>query len=297
MIRNLNTLNTFIQVARHLSFTGAAGELHLSQGAVSVQIKQLEEELGFRLFHRRVRKIFLTREGEWLLNEVEPALRKISSAVESIRSRKDARCLTVSTLPSFAAKWLIPRLTVFQQEYPHLTIRVHTSELRADFITDQVDCAIRFGPGKYSGLNATHLADEVFFPVCSPEHRNSSHPVEDPGDIRNYTLLHDTYRLGDCNVSWEHWAQEMEIADLDISQGIHYGQADYAIQGAIAGQGVALARISLVRDDLKSGLLVPVFNRKMRCNFSYYFVHPEEYADSPAIGVFKQWMIRRMAEN
>ncbi len=294
MIQNLGALATFIQVSRQLSFTKAAKLLHLSQGAVSVQIKQLEAELGFKLFHRRVRKIYLTREGEWLLNEVEPAFKKIMSSIESIRSKRESGRLTVSTLPSFAAKWLIPRITKFQQEYPEMIIRVHTSESRANFIADQIDCAIRFGLGKYSGMNATHLKDEIYFPVCHPNLRDSKHPLKNPEDIQRFTLLHDTRLLEDSNISWGNWAEEMGVTGLDFSRGMHYDQADYAIQAAIAGQGVALGRISLVENDLKNGLLVPLFDQESKSNFSYYFVHPEEYSDSPAIGLFKQWVIKQM---
>lgn len=294
MMQNLSTLATFVQVAKHMSFTKAAKELYLSQGAVSIQIKLLEEELGFSLFHRKIRKIFLTNEGERLLKVVEPALKKIQVSIESIRSSDELNRLSVSTLSSFATKWLIPRITRLQNEYPELTLKVHTSEKRVDFVSEQIDCAIRFGLGKYPGLNTTHLGDEEFFPVCHPRVRNNKEPFENPKQIRNFILLHDTCNLNGCNVEWEDWADQMGIKEMDLNRGLYFNQADYAIQAAIAGQGVALGRISLVENDLKAGLLVPLFTQRLRSTFSYYFVHPEEYRDSPVLNIFKQWIIRQM---
>jgi LysR family glycine cleavage system transcriptional activator len=294
MIQYLAALPTFIQVAKHLSFTKAAKELFLSQGAVSVQIKQLEKELGFSLFHRKVRKIFLTREGERLLKDIAPALRTIQSSIESIRSTDETNRLTVSTLPSFAAKWLIPKITEFQQENPKFNLKIHTSDKRVDFIAEQIDCAIRYGLGKYPDLHTTHLTDELYFPVCHPDVRGSSQPLTDPQEIRRFRLLHDGRLLESFNISWQSWAAEMGIDDLDFSGGMEYGQCDYAIQAAIAGQGVALGRVSLVEDDLNAGLLVPLFDHKLKSNFSYYFVHPQEYSDNPGMNLFKSWIIEQM---
>ena len=294
MIQNLAVLPTFIQVARHLSFTKAAKDLFLSQGAISVQIKQLEEELGFSLFHRRVRKIFLTQEGERLLKAVEPALRTIQTSIESIRSTDETNRLTVSTLPSFAAKWLIPKITDFQREHPQFTLRVHTSEKKVDFMAEQIDCAIRYGLGKYPDLHTTHLTDEVYFPVCHPSVRNSNQPFSDPKEIRRFPLLHDVTLLETFDINWQGWAKNMGIDDLDLSGGMQYDQSDYAIQAAIAGQGVALGRISLVEDDLKAGLLVPLFDHKLKSKLSYYFVHPEEYSNNPGLNLFKSWIIQKM---
>lgn len=296
MIQNLTALATFVKVSKHLSFTKAAKELYLSQGAVSVQIKQLEEELGFRLFHRKVRKIFLTREGERLLKTVEPALTRIQASIESIRSNDEVNRLTVSTISSFAAKWLIPKISDFQHEYPQLTLRVHTGDKPVDFMADQIDCAIRFGKGKYPGMNTTLLADEIYFPVCHPDLRGSKKPLKNPEDIRRFTLLHDVFSKGGSNLSWENWAESMGIEGLDFNRGIHYDQADYAIQAAIAGQGVALGRMSLVGNDLRGGLLVPLFDHKIKSNFSYYFVYPEEYATNQGINQFKQWITQKMKE-
>ncbi len=294
MIQNLAVLPTFIRVAKHLSFTKAAKDLFLSQGAVSVQIKQLEEELGFSLFHRKVRKIFLTREGERLLKDITPALRTIQTSIESIRSTDETNRLTVSTLPSFAAKWLIPKITEFQQEHPQFTLRVHTGDDKVDFIAEQIDCAIRYGLGKYPDLHTTHLTDEIYFPVCHPDVRGSDQPLTNPEEIRRFRLLHDVRLLETFDISWQDWAEKMGLDDLDLSRGMQYDQCDYAIQGAIAGQGVALGRISLVEDDLKAGLLVPLFDHKLKSNFSYYFVHPEAYSDNPGLNLFKSWIIEQM---
>ncbi len=296
MIRNLELLKPFVIVSKHLSFTKAAKELFLSQAAVSVQIKHLEEELGFKLFHRKARKIYLTQEGEKLLKSVEPALQNIHATIASIKSTDGTYRLTVSTLPSFAAKWLIPNLTNFQQKHPKFALKVHVSNNRVNFFDEQVDCAIRFGLGKYPGLNTTHLADDIYFPVCHPNIRNNYKPFNNPEEIKRFILLHDGSLGNTISISWKLWAENMGVDDLDLKNGNQYDQADHAIQAAIAGQGVALGRFSLVEKDLKNGLLVPLFDSILKSRFSYYFVHPEEYTDNLEMDLFKQWIKNKMKE-
>jgi LysR family glycine cleavage system transcriptional activator len=294
MISNLSALYTFVQVSKHLNFTKAARDLNLTQGAVSIQIKQLEEELGFRLFHRDFRKISLTGEGKELLQVVEPALNHIMTKIESLKSRGLDETLTVSTLPSFAAKWLIPRLLQFQRLYPEIDLRVHTSEQPVDFIIEKVDCAVRYGWGDYPELFVEHIIDEVYFPVYSPDLLQPGKPLQKPEDVHNYPLLHDDYANHTSAFTWKEWAKAMKVSNLDFSRGFQFGQSDYVIQAAIAGQGIALTRISLAADDLKSGLLVPLDKSSVVSDLSYYFVCPPEYRSLPKVKAFREWIMEKM---
>lgn len=291
---NLNALSTFVCVSRHLSFTKAAQELHLTQGAVSIQIKQLEQELGFQLFQRRTRKIFLTPEGMDLLEVVEPALARIQGKIGAIHSRDRDETLTVSTLPSLAAKWLIPRIPKFQTQYPEINLRIHTSDHMVDFFREKVDCSIRYGLGTYPGLSVRHIIDEVFLPVCSPGLIRPEHPLQDPEDIQYYQLLHDDYGIKDYNTTWKEWAEAMGVQHLDVERGLQFGQADFVIQAAIARQGIALARETLIGDDVKAGLLVPLFDSLVSTRYASYFVTPFDFEKKKKVTIFRDWVMENL---
>ena len=211
-----------------------------------------------------------------------------------IKSTDTTDRLSVSTLPSFATKWLIPKLSLFHKINPQLSIRVHTSEDQVDFISQQIDCAVRFGAGHYPGLNVTLLTEDWFFPVCHPSLIKEALPLNDYEAIANFNLLHDVVVACESNVSWQYWAKEVGVDHLDFNRGLFYNQADYAIQAAISAQGVALGRSSLVTDDIQSGLLVPLFNHKIKSSYNYYFVHPHEYAQNQGLVQFRDWIVEQM---
>lgn len=295
MGQNLNALSTFVSVSRHLSFTKAAQELHLTQGAVSIQIKQLEQDLGFQLFRRETRKILLTSEGSELLEVVEPALMRIQAKIDALHRQDEDETLTVSTLPSFAAKWLIPRIPKFQKRYPQINLRIHTCDHMVDFFKEKVDCAIRYGLGTYPGLSVRHLIDEVFLPVCSPDLITPNHPLQNPGDIRHYQLLHDDYGTKDIyNTTWKEWATANGIPQLEVERGLQFGQADFVIQAAIAQQGIALARETLIGDDVKAGLLIPLFDSLVNTKYASYFVTPFEYEKREKVAIFRDWVMENL---
>ena len=295
--QNLNALSTFVWVSRYLSFTKAAEELHLTQGAVSIQIKQLEQELGFKLFRRETRKIILTTEGRELLEVVEPALVRIQAKIDAIHVQDEDETLTVSTLPSFAAKWLIPRIPIFQKQYPEINLRVHTTDHMVDFFKEKVDCAIRYGLGSYPGLSVHYLIDEVFVPVCSPDLINAEHPLRDPCDIQYYQLLHDDYGIKDYNTTWQEWADANGVQQLDFQRGLQFGQADFVIQAAIARQGIALARETLIGNDVKAGLLIPLFGSTIRTKYASYFVTPVEYERNEKVAIFRDWVMEYLKKD
>ena len=299
MSLNLSSLATFVCVAKHSSFTRAAEELYLTQGAVSSQIKQLENELGFQLFQKKARqsrKTHLTEEGTELLEAVDPALHNIKMRVENIRSRRlKKNQLTVSTLNSIATKWLIPRILQFQNEHPDIELRIFTSNQHVDFLHEKVDCAVRFGLGNYPGLSVTFLMDEVYLPVCSPDLLHGDYPIKDLADLEKYQLLHDDCAT-DRIINWKEWSRIMEVPRLDPNRGFRYGEPHFVIQAAMARQGIALARLNLVKDDLKSGLLVPLINTAIKTTYSYYFVSPKEFQDLTKVIVFRDWILRTMKE-
>lgn len=287
----MNTLRAFEAAARHLSFTVAAEELHVTQAAVSHQIKALEEALGVKLFRRLNRAIRLTEEGQEFVGEIRKALNHLAAAVEKLSAPESGGPLTVSLLPSFASKWLVPRLGRFRQRHPEIDVRISASNDLVNFRADDVDMAIRYGRGDYPGLHSEWLMSEDIFPVCDPELLAGGHPLRKPGDLRHHTLLHD-----DAYVDWAMWLKAVGIDDLDPRQGPYFTDSAMVVQAAVEGQGVALARGALAADDLAAGRLVKPFDIALPTDFAYYVVCPTPSADRPKIAAFREWLLDEAKE-
>lgn len=283
----LNALRMFEVAGRHLSFTRAAEELHVTQAAVSQQIKHLEEQLGVRLFRRQHRRLLLTEEGQIYLPAVREALRQIGQATDQLLARHKSGVLTVSVLPSFASKWLVPRLHKFRDRYPDVDVRVSAFEWLVDFSRDEVDLAIRYGRGKWSGLRADPLLSEEVFPVCSPRLLDGPHPLKHPSDLKHHTLLHDDYSPED----WSIWLSAAGVHDVDPSRGLSFSHTSIMLEAAESGQGVALGRTPLVADDLARGRLIKPFGFALPAEYAYYIVGPMETADWPKIAAFREWLL------
>src|SRR6202790_2648123 len=187
---SLNGLRAFEAAARHLSFTVAASELNVTQTAISHQIRRLEEELGIRLFIRQNRALALTPEARDYLPGVRAAFNDLRYATERVLRRDNDHVLTVSTLASLAAKWLLPRLSAFQEAHPGIDVRITTSTSLVEFKNDDVDAAIRYGRGKWPGLRADWLMADRLFPVCSPALLTGNRPLRCPEDLADHVLLH-----------------------------------------------------------------------------------------------------------
>ena len=187
---SLNGLRAFEAAARHLSFTQAASELNVTQTAISHQIKRLEEELGVRLFIRQNRSLALTAEAQDYLPGIRAAFNDLRLATDRLLRKEDDHVLTVSTLASLAAKWLLPRLTAFQEAHHGIDVRITTSTNLVDFQRDKVDAAIRYGRGQWAGLRADWLMADELFPVCSPALLKGNKPLKCPEDLRDHVLLH-----------------------------------------------------------------------------------------------------------
>ncbi|CCE11020.1 putative Transcriptional Regulator, LysR family; Glycine cleavage system transcriptional activator (Gcv operon activator) [Bradyrhizobium sp. STM 3843] len=283
---SLNGLRAFEAAARHLSFTRAASELNVTQTAISHQIKRLEDELGLRLFVRQNRSLALTPQAREYLPLVRAAFDDLRLATERLVRRDGGKVLTVSTIASHAAKWLLPRLSAFQEAHPEIDVRITTSSSLVDFAKEDVDAAIRYGRGHWPGVRAEWLMGDELFPVCSPALLKGSKPLRSPEDLAQHTLLHSSY-----DDDWRLW---LTAAGLPVSiskhRGVSFDLIFMTIQAAIDGLGVAIGRTSYVQDDISKGRLVVPFQIALPVDAGYYLVSPEGRTDAPKLRAFRAWL-------
>jgi len=285
---SLNGLRAFEAAARHLSFTQAASELNVTQTAISHQIRRLEEELGIRLFVRKNRALALTPKARDYLPGVRAAFNDLRLATDRLLRKDDDHVLTVSTLASLAAKWLLPRLTAFQEAHPGIDVRITTSTALVDFRGGDVDAAIRYGRGNWQGLRAEWLMADDFFPVCSPALLNGKRPLNCPEDLRDHVLLHTSTNSDD----WRQWLTAAGLpSDISKQPGITFDLILMTVQAAIDGIGVAMGRTSYVQDDIAKGRLVVPFKIALPADAGFYLVSPEGAAEPPKLRAFRQWLI------
>ena len=281
----LGALRAFEAAARHLSFTRAGAELHVTQAAISHQVKSLEDWLGLPLFRRLHRALRLTEEGQAYLPAVRDALDTLSAATERLRGGVDSGILTVTTTDSFAAVWLMPRLKRFRADHGDLDLRLQTADELVDFSRADVDLAVRYGRGQWPGLHTTRLLEEDIFPVCSPA-LCARRPLSTPEDLAHHTLLHD-----DMTINWEVWLRAAGINGVDAHRGPFFQSSYLVMNAAIAGDGVALGRSALVADALAKGQLIRPFTVSLPADYAYYVVSPETTADRPKIRAFRDWIV------
>lgn len=293
MIRNLpplTTLRSFEAAARLASFSKAAEELSVTHGAVSRAIRQLEDTIGLKLFVRRTRQVVLTPTGASYAAGVREALEKLSAATLALARDEAKGDLNVSTLDSFAAKWLVPRLFRFRRLHPQIDVRLETSQREANFETDGIDISVRFGFGQYPGLASSLLMEEQVFPVCRPHFLEGLHPLREPRDLAHHTLIHDDYA-----VSWAMWLKAAGVADVDPNRGPIFLSSDLAIQAAIQGDGIVLARSALVEDDLLAGRLVKPFELSLPGVMAYFVVCPHRSLERKKVLAFRDWLLAECA--
>jgi LysR family glycine cleavage system transcriptional activator len=285
---SLNGLRAFEAAARHLSFTLAASELNVTQTAISHQIRRLEEELGLRLFIRKNRALALTPQARDYLPGVRAAFNDLRLATDHLLRKDDDKVLTVSTLASLAAKWLLPRLTAFQEAHPGIDVRITTSTALVDFKNGDVDAAIRYGRGNWPGVRAEWLMADEVFPVCSPGLLSGKRPLRVAEDLRDHVLL-TTSTNGD---DWRQWLTAAGLpSDISRQPGITFDLILMTVQAAIDGIGVAMGRTSYVQDDIAKGRLVVPFNIALPADAGFYLVSPEGAAEPPKLKAFRQWLI------
>lgn len=284
---SLNALKAFEAAARCRNFTRAAERLHVTQSAVSRQVKLLEAQLGVTLFDRRPQHLVLTRAGQALMPAVRQSFDRIALVVGALREPQPFSRLRVNVPPTFASRWLIPRLHRFRDLHPGIDIRV-TTVLNDTLSRDgQLDCAIRFGSGEWPSLHATLLFQERHIAVCAP--RLLPPGRVRPVDLNRYTLLHVSHGEGRF-LSWEHWLDAAGIRGIDTERGLEFDLLDLAIGAAVSGVGVTIADEHMIRDELSSRRLVPLLDVAVPGHQSYWFTTREQVPEPPHLQLFRGWV-------
>jgi len=288
----LNALKAFEAAARHESFTRAAEELCVTQGAVSHQVKALEEELGVKLFNRERQRLVITEAGREYLAVVRDALDRIAVGTDRLVQRQTSGALTISTSPDFAAKWLVHRLGRFAEAHPDIDLRVSATMHHVDFAREDVDLAVRHGDGNWAGLHVERLCSEQLFPVCSPKLVEGRRRLTEPCDVLKFPLLHL-----DGRQDWSRWLDAAGVNCPDLSHGPIMNRASMLIDAAIDGQGIALARSALAAWDLINGRLVRPFATTLPLHKSYWIVCPKATSMLPKVTRARQWLLAQAADD
>ncbi|MYM22849.1 transcriptional regulator GcvA [Duganella sp. FT135W] len=280
---NFSALRAFEAAARHENFSRAAEELHLTHGAISHQVRGLEEELGRPLFVRNGRQVKITHDGLKFAQFLGKAFADISAATDAMRAASINQRLTITSIPSFAARWLAPRLGKFIELHPDIEVVLQSSGHMQDLAREGVDVGIRFGRGHYPGMVVLRLMGDVYYPVVSPHYRNGELPVQ-PADLARHTLLR----------SVEHWTPWFNAAGLKLpepSGGLLFEDLSMLVRSAADGNGVALVRHVVAMQEIASGQLLRLFNIATPSPDEYYFVTPPAAASKPQVLAFRTWLL------
>lgn len=289
----LDALRAFEAAARHLSFTRAAEEIHVTQGAVSHRVRALEAELGVPLFRRLTRRLELTEAGETLALAVRRGLEEIAGALGALEQGGALEGpLRVSVLPSFASRWLVPRLAGFRARYPGIEARIAAESGFADLHGGAADVAVRYGRGRYPGLDAEFLMGDAVLPVCSPALLRESGPLDVPADVARFPLLHDSTAEADgSGADWASWCAHAGRPEIACRSGQRLSNAVLTLEAAAAGLGLALGRQSLIEEDLATGRLVAPLRLAVPTTFSYWLVALPEIVAAPRVMAFRAWLL------
>ena len=302
----LNALRAFEAAARHLSFRKAAEELHVTPAAVSHQMKILEDQLGVQLFRRLTRAIELTEVGRSFLPKLREGFDNFAQAVERVHAFEKTGGLTVDVAPSFAIKWLIPRLYRFVTAHPDIDVRIsanmrlvdgrrrtaHNSLAADGDLAADADIDIRLGTGKYPRCRVDKLFEVSLTPLCSPRLLEGMRPLRKPQDLRYHALLHDdTLDVSEGRPDWAMWLKAAGAEDVESNRGPHFNHPILGIEAAIDGLGVVLGNKQLAAHDLATGRLVAPFELSLTMNLAYYAVSPEATADRPKVALFREWLL------
>jgi LysR family glycine cleavage system transcriptional activator len=286
----LNALRAFESAGRHLNFSRAADELSVTPGAVSQQIQNLEDYVGAALFKRTPRGLLLTDSAQLALPALREAFDRLAEAASLLTAASDGRRLTLTAPPSFAAKWLVPRLGRFEAAHPQVDVWLSADMAVVDFASTDVDLAIRYGGGPYPGLEVVRLLGESVLPVMSPE-LMAAHPVHGPADLTGHVLLHDGSPSADESCpDWAMWLAARGVKGFDANRGPRFNQSSLVIEAAMAGRGVALAKGTLAQDDLDAGRLVAPMGAATDVDFAYYLLHPKAKGRLPQVKAFVAWI-------
>lgn len=285
----LNSLKAFEAAARHLSFTKAADELFVTQAAVSHQIKALEEFLSMKLFLRKNRSLLLTEEGQSYYLDLKDIFHALQDSTERLLARGAKGAITVALPPSLAIQWLVPRISDFTQLNPEIDVRIKAVDFDEGFLADDIDVAIYYGRGKWSGLHADKMHTDYLTPVCSPSLFQGNKPIEALDDLRYHQLLHDSSRE-----AWKNWIRHFNVAGINVEQGPIFSHSMLVLQAAALGQGIALGHSVLVRPELAAGRLICPFEEKLASKNAYYLVCHQSLADLGKIAAFREWLLTQV---
>lgn len=294
----LNALRAFEAAARHASFARAADELAVTPAAISQQIRLLEADLGVTLFRRLPRGLVLTETAKSALPELGKAFAHLTRAVEGVRGGSLVGPLVVSIIPSFAGRWLVPRLGGFVEAYPEIEITVRAELHTVDFARVDVDVGIRYGKGVYPGLDTRLLLTEDVFPVCAPALLAGEKPLKKLDDLRHHTLLHDRQLSSEePSLRWRNWLHDAGVEGWDFDRGPGFTDALMMLTACERGLGVALGRGGLCADELANGRLVRPFTQSRPADYSYYAVVPAGHGEAPRVRAFLDWLDEEAARS
>jgi LysR family transcriptional regulator, glycine cleavage system transcriptional activator len=284
----LSALRAFEAAARHKSFKLAADGLCVTPSAVSHAVAALEDFLGLKLFHRRVRRLLLTDAGSAYLTPLTRAFDAISAATREISARNRADVVTLASMPTFARVWLMPRLKMFLTAHPDVDLRIRAAVDFAEMIAADVDATIAYGRGDWQGLVVDRIVAERLVPLCSPALRDGTPPLRSPEDLARHTLIHTETKL----VTWPMWLEAAAITDADAHRGPRFNRSDLALEAAVAGLGVALDNPLFAKPHLDRGTLVIPFDPSpaLQDLGGYYFVCRREKAALPKVEAFRRWI-------
>lgn len=286
----LNALRAFETAARHMNFSRAADELSVTPGAVSQQIQNLEDYVGAALFKRTPKGLLLTDAAQTALPALREAFDRLGEAASMLTAAVDGRRVTVSAAPSFTAKWLMPRLGKFEAAHPEVDVWLSAGMELVDFANGEVDIAIRYGAGRYPGLEVVRLMSETVVPVASPA-LLADKPLKTPEDLAQHVLLHDgSPDADDSCPDWSMWLAARGIKGVDGTRGPRFNQSSLVIEAAMNGRGVALAKRALAQADIDAGRLVDPLQISTAVDFAYYVVHPKAKGRLPQVKAFVRWI-------
>lgn len=281
----LSAVRAFEAAARHLSFKRAADELNVTPTAISHQVRQLEEWCGVRLFERQTRRVVLTSDAALLLPVLRDGLDSFAAAFDSLVIDRTRKIVTISATVAFSAKWLVPRVATFRIQNPDLDLRLHASDEPVDLEGGAADVAIRYGEGPYQGMISEPLFRDRFAPVCSP-----ALGIANPSDLRTQLLLHNEWRYPTpATPTWRAWCAKAGMDAIETDAGMRFSDDSHAIQAAIAGQGVALLSLVLLKKEIENGTLVQPFGPVLE-GHQYNLVYPEGAESSRGVAAVRRWL-------
>lgn len=292
----MKSLQAFEAAGRHLSFTEAARELNVTPGAISQQIRMLEDFLETMLFRRLNRSIALTADGQIFLPLISNGFEQFNEAVSMLGQKRSEGPLTITSAPSFVSKWLIPRLAKFKAAHPGIDVRIDTSDRLVDFKHEDIDVGIRFGNGVYPELDTVFLFSFDLIPVCAPQLMHQGNGLYKISDLKYHTLLHSNYdELDPGFPDWAMWLKVVGADEIDTDHGIYFNQSDLLFQAALDGQGVALLANVMAEPEISAGRLVQPFATRLPVKLNYHLVTSPAKSRIAKVAAFRAWILDESA--